>query len=205
MKKDLKNRSVYYSDGGSVDSSRTHDLIIRDSDPLNVGNEGITTINNITNYRTNDDPSLLNNVRITLDSQRYQNNATEIETNEHIAAISNLAVKNVNVDNVKLEAHASCDALETDGAAGTSYQNINLESNNFDVNVFHNDFKSNINSRYQNKAVKADLEVMIRNNLTGNKNGNPKRQKNKDDSDDDDDSISKLKVNLSTSKNGSCD
>ena len=205
MKKDLKNRSVYYSDGGSVDSSRTHDLIIRDSDPLNIGNEGITTINNITNYRTNDDPNLLNNVRITLDSQRYQNNATEIETNEPIAAISNLAVKNVNVDNVKLEAHASCDALETDGAAGTSYQNINFDSNNFDVNVFHNDFKSNINSRYQNKAVKADLEVMIRNNLTNDKHGNPKRQKNNDDSDDEDDSISKLKVNLSTSKNGSCD
>merc|ERR1712106_1311204 len=67
MKKDLKNRSVYYSDGGSVDSSRTHDLIIRDSDPLNVGNDGITTINNTnnTNNLSNDDPSLLNNVRLT--------------------------------------------------------------------------------------------------------------------------------------------
>merc|ERR1739838_1210105 len=65
IKKDLKNRSVYYSDRGSVDSSRTHDLIIRDSDPLNLGLEGIATINNITNYHSNGDPSLLNNVRIT--------------------------------------------------------------------------------------------------------------------------------------------
>lgn len=197
MKKDLKNRSVYYSDRGSVDSSRTHDLIIRDSDPLNTGIEGIATVNNLTTYHTtNDDPNLLNNVRITLDSQRYQNNTSDIPNSRLNAGTSNLAVKNVNLETVKLGAQSCSEALETDGAEGTSYPSSNLDSNHFDVNVFHNDFKSNINSRSQNKAAKADLEVMIRNNLTEDKGGNPKRQKNREDNDDDD-SVLKLKVNLS--------
>eukprot|EP00092_Neocalanus_flemingeri_P054199 GFUD01063830.1.p1 GENE.GFUD01063830.1~~GFUD01063830.1.p1 ORF type:complete len:547 (+),score=129.48 GFUD01063830.1:337-1977(+) len=204
MKKDLKNRSVYYSDSGSVDSARTHDLIIRDHDPLNVSNEGLTTINNITAYHSNqDDPNLLNNIRITLDSQKYPKNASDTPNNRPNPATSNMAIKNVNVENVKLGEIASCDALETDGATGTSYPNTNFDSNNSDVNIFHNDYKSNINSRYQNKAVKADLEVMIRNNLVGKKDRNPKKQKNIDDNDDDD--HSKFKVDLPTSKNGSCD
>jgi len=203
IKKDLKNRSVYYSDRGSVDSSRTHDLIIRDSDPLNLGLEGIATINNINNTNninnlSNDDPNLLNNIRLTLDSQRYQNNTSEIHNEQPNAAISNLKVKNVNLDNIKVGANSCSDTLETEGAAGTSGQ-----ATNFDVNIFHNDIKSNINSRYQNKAAKADLEVMIRNNLTEEKSNNSKRQKNREDTDEeDDDSVAKLKVNLS--KN-SCD
>jgi len=196
MKKDLKNRSVYYGDRDPVDSSKTHDLIIRDSDPLDIGNAGIATINNITNNHANDDPNLLNNVRITLDSQRYLNNTANNS--------SNLPVKNVNVKNVEMGEPTGCDTLEPDGAAGTSHNNTNMESDSFNVNVFHNDFKSNINSRYDNKTAKADLEVMIRNNLTEGKPENTKRQKNNEDSDDDD-SISKLKVNLSSLKKGSCD
>jgi len=199
MKKDLKNRSVYYSDGGSVDSSRTHDLIIRDFDPLNVGNEAINNLNtqNMTiNNHSNNDPNLLNNVRVTLDSQRYPIITSENQTN---AAPSNVAVKNVNLENVKLNALASCDDHDVDGAAGTSNCNTIIETNNFDVNVFHNDFKSNINSRYQNKAAKADLEVMIRNNLKEEKEGNCKRHQNNEDTsdDEDDNSLAKLKVNLS--------
>ena len=141
-------------------------------------------------HTNNDDPNLLNNVRITLDSQRYQNNSTEITNSLINAATSNLAVKNVNLENVKLGAHSCSEALETDGAEGTSYPSSNLDYNHLDVNVFHNDCKLNINSRSQNKAAKADLEVMIRNNLTGHKGGNPKRQKNREDNDvDDDDSV----------------
>merc|ERR1711874_380112 len=79
MKKDLKNRSVYYSDSvGSVDESRTHDLIVRDSDPLNVGLEAISTVNNLNN-QASEDPNLLNNVRLTLDSQRYASNISEAQ------------------------------------------------------------------------------------------------------------------------------
>ena len=60
MKKDLKNRPVYYSDRSSVDSSRAHDLIIRDSDPLNTCIECIASVNNLRNYHiTNDDPKKL--------------------------------------------------------------------------------------------------------------------------------------------------
>lgn len=192
MKKDLKNRSVYYSDGGSVDESRTHDLIIRDSDPLNVGLEAISTVNNLNN-QSSEDPNLLNNVRLTLDSQRFASNISEAQNDCSTGANSNLHVKNVNVDNVKLgtPVNTCSDTQEpVDGATASP----------FDVNIFHNDLKSNINlnSRYQNKAAKADLEVMIRNNLTEDKSKNSKRQKNSEESDEDDeDSVEKLKVNLS--------
>jgi len=195
IKKDLRNLSVYYSDGGSLDSSGTHDLIVRDFDPLNAGNETINNLINTNNiHHSNCNTTLMNNVRVTLESQRYQ--AT--------AASSNIAVKNINVENVKLNVHASCEDLEVDGAVGSSYSN----TNNIDVNVFHDDFKSNISSRYQNKAAKADLEVMIRNNLKEERDKNYKRQKNNDDTnenDEDVDFISKLKVNISNEEKSYCD
>merc|ERR1719481_2019325 len=195
MKKDLKNRSVYYSDRGSVDSSRTHDLIIRDSDPLNNGLEGVSTVNNLNN-QTQEDPNLLNNVRLTLDSQRYQTNSTDAQDS---GASNALHVKNVNVDNMKIAvpAHTCSDTQEVDGATGSSGQPSHV-----DINIFHNDLKSNINSRYQNKAAKADLEVMIRNNLTEKKGNNIKRQKNREDKEEEeDDYVAKLKVNLSKTNN----
>jgi len=195
MKKDLKNRSVYYSDRGSVDSSRTHDLIIRDSDPLNNGLEGVSTVNNLNN-QTQEDPNLLNNVRLTLDSQRYQTNLADAQDS---GASNALHVKNVNVDNMKIAvpAHTCSDTQEVDGATGSSGQPSHV-----DINIFHNDLKSNINSRYQNKAAKADLEVMIRNNLTEEKGNNIKRQKNREDKEEEeDDYVAKLKVNLSKTNN----
>jgi len=200
MKTDLKNRSVYYSDRVSVDSSRTHDLIIRDSEPLNLGNEAaISTINNTLNNHINDDPNLLNNVRLTLDSQRYQNNMSDAQ-NSRLGASSVSHVKNVNLENVKIGAESCSESTDVDGATGTSsYDN---DTNIVDVNVFYNDFKSNINGRsFNNKAAKADLEVMIRNNLVEGKKEKSKRNKNKEDQqdnkEDDNDDIAKLKVNMS--------
>merc|ERR1712113_1380035 len=123
---DLQNRSVYYCDREQTDQDRTYYLIVRDQDPFNNSDDQNNTANNPVSVASN---NLLNNVVLSLESQRFPNNAE-----------SNLMKK---VNNVASE--------ESDGATG------------YDVN-FCADEKSNLN-RFYPKVMKADLEVMIRNNL----------------------------------------
>ena len=120
----------------------------------------ITETNNVSNNVANNCQDLLNNVTINLESQRLPNT---IETN---------CMKKVN--NVSNE--------NTDGATATP-------GAAYDVNIYSTDQKSNLNQRFYPKVMKADLEVMIRNNLA-----------DKNDNDDDSDSLHKLKVNLSKNK-----
>ena len=149
MKKDLQNRSVYYCDREQTDQDRTYDLIVRDQDPFNNSGDQNNTANIPVSVASN---NLLNNVVLSLESQRFPNTAE-----------SNLMKK---VNNV---------ASEEDGASG------------YDVNLCA-DEKSNLN-RFYPKVMKADLEVMIRNNLA------PKTDVQDDE--DDADSVHKLKVNFS--------
>ena len=162
MKRDLRNRSVYWE----------RDTPDPDPEPQQQLN---TLTNTVTN--TGSGPNLLNNVRITLDSQRIQN------------ATVTRSQKNTNQENtlrIETDEAAAAEAdLESAGAVGGISYNIN---------VFTTDEKSNIKSQFHNKAVK-DLEVMIRNDLAD--------EKDKKEDNCDADSISKLKVNLS--KNGSSD
>ena len=139
-------RSVYYCDSELPDNSRVYDLIIRDTNPVNNDTGG--------------GGNMLNNVRLNLDSQRYDNH-------QRTAAV---AEKNVNVDR---------DLEDSTAAAGACAS--------FDVNMFSKDEKCNLNQRYQHKAVKSDLEVMIRNNLTEDKLEN----------EDDTDSVHRMKMGLS--------
>jgi len=168
MRKDIQNRSVYYCDRDSVDTDhdRSYDLIVRDRDPVTFNNEpGGQSSNNV-------NINVLNNVRLNLDSQRYN---------------SFRPSKNVNLSNATSAAEAS--PCNIDNTREDTVQ----DGATFDVNVFANENKSNLNQRYNSKVVKADLETMIRNNLVDD---------SKDDDPDnfDNDSVHKLKVSLGNSK-----
>ena len=95
--------------------------------------------------------------------------------------------KNVNLNNATSAAEAtSCNVDNT-------HEETVPDGATFDVNVFANENKSNLNQRYHSKVVKADLETMIRNNLVDD---------NRDDDQDDfdNDSVHKLKVSLGNTK-----
>jgi len=173
MRKDIQNRSVYYSDRESPDKSdRSYDLIVRDNDPV--------TFNRVANNVSLDDggangapmihknAQMLNNVRLNLDSQQYQQQS----------ANNGARVKNVNINNVQNGAH--CETKDSSAAY------------DYDINVFSSEDKSNLNQRYQPKVLKQDLEVMIRNNLVDDEMSHHDDK----DKDTDTDSVHKLKVNL---------
>ena len=139
---------MYYSDRESSEpGERQYDLVVRD--------RGETFDTNVT---------VLNNVRLNLDSQHYHSSSCS----------SDAPVKNVNIDN------DNKDTVDDGAAAG------------YDVNLYPSHDKSNLNQRaYTNKAVKADLEIMIRNNLIASDG----KQNNADE--DDNDSVHKMKLNHS--------
>ena len=156
---------MYYGDREQADhNDRSYDLIIRDQEPFQNSNEennvprDVAVTNNAS--LANTENNLLNNVVLSLDSQRFTNNVE-----------SNFRKKVNNVRSENTDEAASC--------SGASY----------DVNLCPTDEKSNLNQRFYPKVMKADLEVMIRNNLTV-------KNDCKDD-EDDSDSVHKLKVNLS--------
>ena len=95
--------------------------------------------------------------------------------------------KNVNLNKATSAVEATpCNVDNT-------YEETVPDGATFDVNVFENENKSNLNQRYHSKVMKADLETMIRNNLVDD---------NKDDDQDDfdNDSVHKLKVSLGNIK-----
>jgi len=180
MKKDIQNRSVYYCDSEPA-GDRSYDLIVRDperraqNNSSNVTATAATFEASIHNTGTCSDlrgaeagDLVLNNVRLNLDSQNYPE-----------------VVKNVN----------------NEAAAGpsTSHEAVFPDDPWFhDVNFYLKDGgdcdKSNLNQRYhQAKVAKADLEVMIRNNLGG--------EDSKDEDEGDKDSVHNLKMSLSKKNN----
>ena len=116
-------RSVYYSDREQRDPDRTYDLIIRDTEPYNTFTESNNVINNVSNnvIAASDDNSLLNNVVLNLESQRFPNNVE-----------SNFMKKVNNVSKENTEQEHTEGATAAPGAA-------------FDVNIFPLDNKSNLN------------------------------------------------------------
>ena len=180
MKKDIQNRSVYYCDSEPA-GDRSYDLIVRDperraqNNSSNVTETTATFEASIHNTGTCSDlrgaeagELVLNNIRLNLDSQNYPE-----------------VVKNVN----------------NEAAAGpsTSHEAVFPDDPWFhDVNFYLKNGgdcdKSNLNRRYhQAKVAKADLEVMIRNNLGG--------EDSKDEDEGDKDSVHNLKMSLSKKNN----
>ena len=179
MKKDIQNRSVYYCDSEPT-GDRTYDLIVRDPERQAQNNSNVTATTttfeaSIQNTSTSSDlrgaeagDLVLNNVRLNLDSQNYPE-----------------VVKNVN----------------NEAAAGSSKSHEAAFPDDpwfHDVNFYLKDGgdsdKSNLNQRYhQAKVAKADLEVMIRNNLGG--------EDREEDDEGDKDSIHNLKMSLSKKNN----
>ena len=179
MKKDIQNRSVYYCDSEPA-GDRSYDLIVRDPERRAQNNSNVTTTAttseaSIQNTGTCSDlrgaeagDLVLNNVRLNLDSQNYPE-----------------VVKDVN----------------NEAAAGpsTSHEAGFPDDPWFhDVNFYLKDGgdcdKSNLNQRYhQAKVAKADLEIMIRNNLGG--------EDSKDEDEGDKDSVHNLKMSLSKKNN----
>merc|ERR1719347_864988 len=137
MRKDIQNRSVYYSDRESPDTSdRSYDLIVRDNDPVTFNrvankvslDDRGATANGANIIHTN--AQMLNNVRLNLDSQQYQQQS----------ANNGARVKNVNISNIQNAAH--CETKDNSTAN--------------DINVFSFEDKSNLNQRYQPKVLKQD-------------------------------------------------
>ena len=104
MRKDIQNRSVYYSDRDPVDGDRTFDLIVRDTERnLHSHSTNTTAASLERNTSTCSDTRgaeggdlVLNNVRLNLDSQMYPG-AGEAEK----------PPKNVNLNNVRCDAGPS--------------------------------------------------------------------------------------------------
>jgi hypothetical protein len=180
MKKDIQNRSLYYCDSEPA-GDRSYDLIVRDLErqiQKNSNNTATATTfeASIQNNSTSSDlreagDLVLNNVRLNLDSQKYPE-----------------VVKNVNHNNESSE-------------AGNSYGQAAAFPDDpwfHDVNFYLKDGgdcdKSNLNHQYnQAKVAKADLEVMIRNNLGG--------EESKEDDEGDKDSVHNLKMSLTKKNN----
>lgn len=183
MKNDLANRTVYYTEREGSTGSGQHDLIIRDGPPLET--ETIRTVPGTT---------LLNNVRLHMDSQhmvqgihmdsQHMAQGMHMDSQHMVQGAcggGERPVKNVNVDNFKL------------GASGNESE-ARIPDVNSDINVFNSDLKSNFYS--QDKAVKADLEVMIRNDFA-KKGGSEKLKNTNIKNDEEDDSICvKTKLNV---------
>ena len=183
MRKDIQNRSVYYSDREPVDGDRTFDLIVRDTERnLHSHSSNTTAASLERNTSTCSDTRgaeggdlVLNNVRLNLDSQMYPG-AGEAEK----------PPKNVNLNNVRCDAGPSQEPFPDD----PWFHDVNFYLKDGDCD------KSNLNPRYhQAKVAKADLDVMIRNILEDDD------CKEKDDDQDDKDSVHNLKLSLSKKNN----
>ena len=175
MKKDIQNRSVYYCDSEPA-GDRSYDLIVRDperqvqnnSSPAATTFEAASTQNNVSDLRGDGD-LVLNNVRLNLDSQELPE-----------------VVKNVN--------NESAAGSSSYGQAAAFPDDPWFHDVNFYLKDGGDCDKSNLNQRHhQAKVAKADLEVMIRNNLGG--------EDSKEDDVADKDSVHNLKMSLTKKNN----
>ena len=174
MRKDIQNRSVYYCDSEAAEDAadRSYDLIIRDREPGTLNNDpGASSGGGGGDHGVN----VLNNVRLTLDSQLYPP-AGAGQLYPAAAAGDPRPAKNVNIDNAG--AAGACGGVAAGFPAHSDTANLNL---NLDPD------KCNLNL----KVAKAGLELMIRNNLAGDS------EAEQQDRDEDGDSVHKLKVSLS--------
>ena len=169
MKKDIQNRSVYYCDSEPA-GDRSYDLIVRDPERQvqNNSNPAAITFEASSDLRGDGD-LVLNNVRLNLDSQKLSE-----------------VVKNVN--------NESAAGPSSYGQASAFPDDPWFHNVNFYLKGDDDCDKSNLNQRHhQAKVAKADLEVMIRNNLGG--------EDSKEDDEGDKDSVHNLKLSLTKKNN----